>query len=160
MRGGSLTEIVEQWQKWAMIELDAAFTRWILRVYERILELSPVSSGDFRAAWVISIGTSGSGAQGAIPAIKFGDLVYIENLLPYGPTIEFGGWKELGQVNIPRPVYAGRGRVVGYRTRTTPEGYSTQAPRGILHVIQDEAPLYWAEEERGLIAKGVLKAVS
>jgi hypothetical protein len=100
-----------------------------LDVFESIIDDTPVDKGTARGNWQTSIGSPKSGAiartgaSGAISELKsvlpnFGNdnTIYLTNNLPYIYTLEYGGY----------------GRGPGATGKTNSEGYSVQAPEGMV----------------------------
>lgn len=101
---------------------------------QQVIVRSPVDTGSYRFSHIVSINSEdhstkqGNGdpvqaAAGSIASFKLGDVAYIQNNMPYAPTIEYGGY--------PDPVKNGswvKGR--GYIQKSS-GGFSLQAPNGV-----------------------------
>lgn len=100
-----------------------------LKLFGRIVKVSPVDTGRFRANWFATIGTASSqtdlNSRGTVDAVNrrieavvigasTASVFWLTNNLPYAETLEFG-------------LYPGDGpKTVG--------GFSTQAPAGVVRV--------------------------
>lgn len=93
---------------------DAAVHDQMVSVRQRIIQTTPVDTGNLRAHWS--------------PVIKRRDLVYgIGNDRVYAPVLEYGGYRRVG----PRTMEAGPAMLDEYGEFEAPEGiYSRQAPLG------------------------------
>lgn len=93
---------------------DTAVHDQMVNVRQRIIQTSPVDTGNLRAHWS--------------PVLKRRDLVYgISNDRVYAPVLEYGGYRRLG----PRTLRAGPAMLDDSGEFEAPEGiYSTQAPLG------------------------------
>ncbi len=113
--------------------------------YNRIVKKSPVDTGRFRASWNVNLGSIDESVAGAgqnsyqekpfnlrIPKNPY-TVIYISNALPYAWKLEEGGYTNPGQL---RPV-KGLGSTV-LRKKTTPQGYSIQAPQGMVSITLQE----------------------
>lgn len=101
-----------------------------LQAFTGILERSPVDTGAFRGNNVLSVGSREDGytldatgdynqqqADARLSRVTSAfEVIYVQNNLPYAETIEFGGF-----------TYKPAGK-------TTPAGYSIQAPKGVYSV--------------------------
>lgn len=115
---------------------DQAVRKIILDVYSGIVHKNPVDTGQTQNNWNIGLNnvdpsiteeaiknsqTIIGQALQVIKQIKAGNVIYISNNLPWVRLLEFGG-------------YPGGG------PRTTPEGFSRQAPNGMLRLTLREYP--------------------
>jgi len=93
---------------------DAAVHDQMVSVRQRIIQTSPVDTGNLRAHWS--------------PVIERRDLVYgIGNDRVYAPVLEYGGYHRVG----PRTIQAGPAMLDDSGEFEAPEGiYSRQAPLG------------------------------
>jgi len=80
----------------------------VMDTVQSLIDSSPVDTGAYRASHIISIGSADMGVRGpetnpnhdaAIQAvkIKLGNLVYIQNNLPYAERLENGWSQQAGQ---------------------------------------------------------------
>jgi hypothetical protein len=105
---------------------DKVVANVVLEVRNRLVLRSPVDTGRFRSNWFISEGQRASGttsattpdAEQGIATLEkaAGKLFFIQNNLPYGPTLEYGGY--------PNPPKSKTGKTI--------DGFSTQAPAGMV----------------------------
>jgi hypothetical protein len=89
---------------------DQVFRQMGFDLLAEVKRKSPVDTGTFKKSW--QVGVNGIGNGKPIESAEIGDIIYISNHLPYAPVIEYG-------------LYPGQG------PKTTADGYSTQAPRGV-----------------------------
>ncbi|TNG94877.1 HK97 gp10 family phage protein [Pasteurellaceae bacterium USgator11] len=90
---------------------------------------TPVDTGDLRGSWTPSIDgmpTSYDGNDAANYAVKFGQTLYISTDKSYAPTLEYGLYPQPG----------------GSKTIN---GYSTQAPKGMVRITVQEMLAYLNE---------------
>ncbi len=84
----------------------------VMDTVQSLVDSSPVDTGAYRASHIISIGSADMGVRGpetnpnqdaAIQAvkIKLGNLVYIQNNLPYAERLE-NGWSD----QAPQGIYS------------------------------------------------------
>ena len=137
----TLEGIVAEWVGDQELLLTRAYIIFFTLVFARLLELSPVDRGDFRKAWYFAIGNPSSRAD--ISAYRLGQKAYFVNQQDYALTIDQGGWRppRFRPAQL-RPIRS-RGKTVSYGRRTTPKGFSTQAPEGITAVLSREADALW-----------------
>ncbi len=102
--------------------LSQAIRKIALDLFDDILKQTPVDKGTLRGSWVLGVNMLGLGegdtsqsAQSKLSTAELGDFIIIANHMPYARVIEYGE-------------YPGQG------PKTTADGYSTQAPRGIVRV--------------------------
>jgi hypothetical protein len=115
-------------------------------VFSRVVLRSPVDTGRFRANWNISYGqpdittsdnTDAAGSsklaevQKAILALPVGGTVYLCNSLPYAHVLEYGGYPN-------PPLYGSRKRGETEMTIHVVDGYSMQAPAGMIRISAQE----------------------
>lgn len=123
-----------------------------IKLFSAIIKASPVDTGRFRMNWMASGGTPASGtSRGTDPsgANAISAMVStvsglpdwseftLTNNLPYAEVIEFGGYAT-GFHGPKRPSNLGSKFVGPLRpkapSRTTTDGYSLQAPQGVVRV--------------------------
>lgn len=87
---------------------EAHIKNIVMDTVQSLVDSSPVDTGAYRASHIISIGTADMGVRGpetnpnqdaAIQAVKInlGNLVYIQNNLPYAERLENGWSQQAGQ---------------------------------------------------------------
>jgi hypothetical protein len=130
------------------VEVDAVAKRFVGEAFSRIIQKSPVDTGNFRNNWNFAVGEpdasnetrTGGGEglfaqeiRGTVAAkIKLnGETVYLTNSLPYAHVLEYGLYP-----NPPKLGSKKRGEV-GYAIHTI-GGYSMQAPHGMVRVTVAE----------------------
>ena len=106
----------------------------VLDLDTKVIERTPVDTGRARANWHPNIGSEPVSAEGAgdavaavaamLPQLKVGDTAWISNNLPYAPVLEYGLY--------PNPPKSGTGKTV--------DGFSTQAPAGMVRISAAEFP--------------------
>jgi len=127
----NLAKIIEQAK-----ENGAAIARKIaLELETRVILKTPVDTGMLRNRWSVSLNSidnaeygadktgqeSISRALGELSSFKLGDTIWITNNLPYMQNIEFGLY--------------GKGKSA---TSKTINGYSSQAPQGVIRITFKE----------------------
>ena len=151
----TLEEIVQEWVVLQTALLTRALQTFFHLVLTRLLELSPVDKGKFRQSWYFAIGSPGNRAE--ISSFRLGEQAFFVNTSGYAFMIDQGGWKppRFRPAQL-RPIRSRRGGVVSRGRRTTPQGFSTQAPEGITAVINREAgPLWQAALAQAGVTSGV-----
>lgn len=103
-----------------------------IETHNRVKAKSPVDTGQLRASWTVAkngVPTSFDGSREVISSVKFGDSISIATDKPYAPVIEYGLY--------PKP---GRGKTV--------DGYSVQAPKGMVRITVQEMES-WIKKQSG-----------
>lgn len=115
---GFAADVLAQVQR-ANTDLDEIIEQSVLEVGDRLIELSPEKTGQFKSNWNYGLGapnlaissrTDGREVNGlaAMPAEAAGAFHYISNSLPYALRLEYGfsGPDALGRVynQPPRPM--------------------------------------------------------
>ena len=103
-----------------------------LQLFGSIVEKTPVDTGMLRGAWQVTLGSpsaqdilTSSDANSRARAVLngySGGSIYFTNNMPYAYTAEYGGW----------------GRGAGATNKTTADGYSVQAPNGMVRISLSE----------------------
>jgi hypothetical protein len=108
-----------------------------LQLADSVVMRSPVDTGRFRANWQSEIGQAATGvkdsedptgataineAAAKIAGLSAGQTFYLANNLPYAAALEYGLYSQ----------------GPGATSKTTGEGFSTQAPRGMVRVTVAE----------------------
>ena len=93
-------------------KLKNVMSRVIVAIDAKLVEVSPVDTGRFKANWVLGNGaintatnqsTTPANNEGAIMSIKFnGQTVYLSNSLPYAQRLDDGSSKQapLGVISL------------------------------------------------------------
>ena len=114
-------------------QADNAVKRIAIDLFSSVTLKSPVDKGRFRGNWQLGIGAidgnidspeSKDGslaiarAANELNGFKSGKTIYISNSLPYARTLEYGEY----------------GTGAGATEKTTRDGYSVQAPYGMVRI--------------------------
>lgn len=125
-------DIINQWVEDVESKVDDILQTITIKVGESLITLSPVDTGRFRANWQLGVdsGTTSSLnrfdqngqstlAELASKANSFtaGQVAYIQNHVTYGYDLEYGTYR-------------------GPTQKVTDEGFSRQAPAGMLRVTE------------------------
>lgn len=110
----------------SVVEADKIRRGVILKLFSSVIDDTPVDTGLLRGNWQTSVGTpkdgelvttdkQGNRAKTIIPNKlgNFGDTVHMVNNLPYAKVAEYGEWN-------------------GPSEKVTGDGYSMQAPAGMV----------------------------
>lgn len=137
----------KQWAEKMVPEAHVAFVQKIaLTLLNKVMMKSPVDTGRFRANWMVGIGASDesvveveesdahgtvspsamSRGQQKLATLAFGIPVHVSNNLPYAGILENGGY--------PLKPKGGEGKTVN--------GFSTQAPQGMLAISIEEVEAF------------------
>lgn len=107
----------------------------------RVTEKTPVDTGRLRANWMTGINapdrtetdsTTDNAIARAIDklsSLEFGETVHLSNNLPYAAKVEYGGYSKPGQ-----------GKTV--------DGFSVQAPQGMLGVSVEEVKAFLKPDDK------------
>lgn len=109
---------ISAWADAVRQKLDAAADEIVQETHRRLLEQTPVDSGDLKASWTQSANVLPTAFNGSTVTAKAGQVVYIATDKVYAPIIEYGLY--------PNPPKHPTGR--------TANGYSTQAPQGMVRI--------------------------
>lgn len=127
-------DTVSQWIEETEVKIDDILQTIVIKVGTMVVRLSPVDTGRFRANWHLSIdsesGVSSTGfdqeGQSTINLIASkansftaGQVAYIQNNVLYGNDLEWGLYN-------------------GPTQKVTADGFSTQAPAGMVRVTEAE----------------------
>lgn len=102
-----------------------------LETYNRVKEKTPVDTGQLRRSWTVSLGVSPvrfDGNYNAITTALLTDTINIATDKVYAPMLEYGLY--------PKP---GGSKTIN--------GYSTQAPKGMVRITVKEIAA-WANAQR------------
>lgn len=133
----STTYFTDATRDWILVDqsqlLRTAMILFFTTVGSRVLHATPVDSGFLQKNWTVSFNQpdmSGSGSMN-YDAYQVGDTIYYSNPVSYVIAVENAGWAPEKGYNPGQLRRYRIGRHKGARRRTTTEGYSTQAPKGI-----------------------------
>ena len=105
-------------------ESNDAIRRIFVKTQNRIIEASPVDTGEFRNRWIpIAFGQN-----------IFGKTYELINTAPYANVIEYGGFTQETEVDTPE----GK-KMVKQETEMTINGFSKQAPQGVVRINLEKA---------------------
>lgn len=125
-------DVINQWIEETEVKVDDILQTIIIKIGTSVVRLSPVDTGRFRGNWQLTLdGTSSSSSlnydtdgQRTIDAISSiansftaGQVAYIQNHVLYGNDLEYGLYN-------------------GPTAKVTDEGFSTQAPSGMVRVTE------------------------
>lgn len=126
------TKAMEQWTKQVSLKMDNIFKDVVILVGESVVRISPVDTGLFRGNWQLTVDgeesnelnrldPTGGAALASITSraqgLKAGQIAYILNHLEYGYDLEYGTYN-------------------GPTAKVTEQGFSRQAPEGMLRVTE------------------------
>lgn len=111
-------EQVRAWVNATRNKLDGVSDEIVQETFRRLQAQTPVDSGDLKASWTQSTNTMPNVFNGSIITAKAGQMVYIGTDKVYAPVIEYGRY--------PNPPKKPTGKTVN--------GYSTQAPQGMVRI--------------------------
>lgn len=126
---GSFSAQVAQFAEQAMAKADKAVRVIALQTLIRVQSKTPVDSGALRRSWTVALNgfpSSYNGDQTIINQIKFGDVIVIATNKPYAPMLEYGLY--------PNPPKKPTGK--------TKNGYSVQAPKGMVRITVQEVQAF------------------
>lgn len=128
------SKVIDQWTKSVIVKMDNIFKDVVINIGESVIRISPVDTGLFRGNWQLTIDNetsgelsrldpSGTGALASIVgranSLTAGQVAYILNHLEYGYDLEYGTYN-------------------GPTAKVTPEGFSRQAPEGMVRITARE----------------------
>lgn len=126
---GSFSAQIAQFAEQAMAKADKAVRVIALQTLVRVQSKTPVDSGALRRSWTVALNgfpSSYNGDQTVINQIKFGDVIVIATNKPYAPMLEYGLY--------PNPPKKPTGK--------TKNGYSVQAPKGMVRITVQEVQAF------------------
>lgn len=115
----------------ALLAQTQGFRKIALDTLNKVQKKTPVDSGALRRSWTVSLNAVPSnydGSQIAIAQARLSDTIVIATDKPYAPMLEYGLY--------PTPSKTGK---------VTMQGYSSQAPRGMIRISVDEINAYYAQ---------------
>lgn len=125
-------DVINQWVEETQVKIDDILQDIVILIGKNVITLSPVDTGLFKGNWQLSIDSGSSGATGRldpsgssalsemsskVKSFTAGQVAYIQNHLDYGYDLEYGTY------NGPTP-------------KVTEEGFSRQAPEGMLRITE------------------------
>lgn len=123
---------LEKWAKKLNRRLDQVVTSAVFQISESIIKRTPVDTGRLRGNWQPTIGSPASSvlSRTSDPTSKIrtvsqeapGNIYWLVNNLPYAPVAEYGLW----------------GTGPGATDKTTRDGFSIQAPYGMVRITVSE----------------------
>ena len=105
---------------------DLVVRKLAIDVTESVKTKTPVDTGDLRGSWTVSINGLPATYNGDVSgnmSVKFGDTWFISTNKAYAPIVEYGLY--------PNPPKNPTGKTVN--------GYSKQAPQGMVRITVQEA---------------------
>lgn len=129
---GNFLETIEQWVDDTKQTIDNILQDVVFMVGESVVTLSPVDTGRFRGNWQLSIDSTASSSlvrydqdghttlaeiKSTAKTFTAGQVAYIQNHVLYGNDLEWGLYN-------------------GPTQKVTEEGFSTQAPAGMVRVTE------------------------
>ena len=130
----NFADVMNEWIESVETKMDDIFQTVVIKVGEHVVRLSPVDTGLFRGNWQLTIDAeqsdviqrldpSGSAAISAIASkansLTAGQVAYILNHIEYGYDLEYGTY-------------------YGPTAKVTEDGFSRQAPEGMVRVTEAE----------------------
>lgn len=115
----------------ALLAQTQGFRKIALDTLNKVQKKTPVDSGALRRSWTVALNAVPSnydGSQIAIAQARLSDTIVIATDKPYAPMLEYGLY--------PMPSKTGK---------VTMQGYSSQAPRGMIRISVDEINAYYAQ---------------
>lgn len=127
-------DTINQWVEKTEVRIDDILQTIVIKVGESVVRLSPVDTGLFRGNWQMTIDSgssssllrydqTGDSTLAAIASIAnsftAGQVAYIQNHVLYGDDLEWGLYN-------------------GPTAKVTDEGYSRQAPAGMVRVTEGQ----------------------
>lgn len=127
-------DVISEWVEETEVKMDDILQTILIQIGTMVVRLSPVDTGRFRSNWHLTIESeSGASTLGydrdgqstinliasAANSFTAGQVAYIQNNVLYGDDLEYGLYN-------------------GPTAKVTSEGYSTQAPNGMVRVTEAE----------------------
>lgn len=125
-------DVINEWIEETEVRIDDVLQTIVIKVGESVVRLSPVDTGRFRGNWHMTIDSASSASlirydqdgQSTIDSIASatnsftaGQVAYIQNNVLYGTDLEYGNYH-------------------GPTAKVTDEGFSRQAPHGMVRVTE------------------------
>lgn len=124
------SDVLNEWIESVEVKMDDIFQTIVIKVGEKVVRISPVDTGLFRGNWQLTVDEETSGVlaredqtgDSTVAAIASkankltaGQVAYILNHIEYGYDLEYGTY-------------------YGPTAKVTEEGFSRQAPEGMVRV--------------------------
>lgn len=124
------SDVLNEWIESVEVKMDDIFQTIVIKVGEKVVRISPVDTGLFRGNWQLTVDEETSGVlaredqtgDSTVAAIASkankltaGQVAYILNHVEYGYDLEYGTYN-------------------GPTAKVTEEGFSRQAPEGMVRV--------------------------
>lgn len=124
------TKALQDWTAEVKATMNGIFRDVVIDIGRSVVRLSPVDTGHFRGNWQLTIDNEESGElsrediSGSVTiadivnkagTLTAGQVAYIVNHVEYGYDLEYGTY-------------------FGPTAKVTPEGFSRQAPEGVLRI--------------------------
>ncbi len=128
------SDVLNEWIESVEVKMDNIFQTIVIKVGEKVVRISPVDTGLFRGNWQLTVDEETSGVlaredqtgDSTVAAIASkankltaGQVAYILNHIEYGYDLEYGTY-------------------YGPTAKVTEEGFSRQAPEGMVRVTEAE----------------------
>lgn len=128
------SDVLNEWIESVEVKMDDIFQTIVIKVGEKVVRISPVDTGLFRGNWQLTVDEETSGVlaredqtgDSTVAAIArkankltAGQVAYILNHIEYGYDLEYGTY-------------------YGPTAKVTEEGFSRQAPKGMVRVTEAE----------------------
>lgn len=128
------SDVLNEWIESVEVKMDDIFQTIVIKVGEKVVRISPVDTGLFRGNWQLTVDEETSGVlaredqtgDSTVAAIASkankltaGQVAYILNHIEYGYDLEYGTY-------------------YGPTAKVTEEGFSRQAPEGMVRVTEAE----------------------
>lgn len=128
---GSFTAQIQRRAEEIKRKQNLAVRKIALEIYTKVQSKSPVDSGALRRSWTVALNgypTNYNGSRQALMSATFNDVIVIATDKPYAPILEYGLY--------PNPPKKPTGKTVN--------GYSKQAPKGMIRETIQEMRAYLA----------------
>lgn len=128
---GSFTTQLKRQAETIKQKQNLAIRKVALELYRNVQSKTPVDSGQLRRSWTVALNGYPSNYNGddqAIAQATFNDVIVIATNKPYAPVVEYGLYP-----NPPKTP-----------TSKTANGYSIQAPKGMVRVSVQEIKAFLA----------------
>lgn len=128
------SDVLNEWIESVEVKMDDIFQTIVIKVGEKVVRISPVDTGLFRGNWQLTVDEETSGVlaredqtgDSTVAAIASkankltaGQVAYILNHIEYGYDLEYGTY-------------------YGPTAKVTEEGFSRQAPEGMVRVTASQ----------------------
>lgn len=125
-------DVINQWTEETEVKIDEILQTIVMKIGETVVRLSPVDTGRFRGNWQLSIDSTTSSSlvrqdptgtstlsdiAAKVNGFTAGQIAYLQNHVLYGYDIEYGTYR-------------------GPTDKVTEEGFSRQAPDGVVRITE------------------------